>query len=120
MESSVSSITLVINRVMMMCIDRVVNIFLDVLGEVQAPSDTPSAETGVRHWRDDHQTQWSELEGSLEQTRRSALEDADPAYSVPLKQYIVEVMQRGGQVGLGVYWDKADEGTKRSLEKFLA
>ena len=97
-----------------------VNIFLDVLGEIQAPSDTPTAETGVRHWKDDHQTEWAELEGSAEQSRRAALEDADPAYGVPLKSYIVEVMNRGGAVGLGGYWDKADEGTKRSLEKFLA
>lgn len=97
-----------------------VNIFLDVLGEVQAPSEDPSSETGVRHWKDDHPTQWSEIEGSLEQQRRVALEDADPAYSVPLKGYVVEVMRRGGEVGLGPYWDKADEGTKRSLEKFLA
>jgi hypothetical protein len=96
-----------------------VNIFLDVLGEVQAPSEDPSSETGVRHWKDDQPTQWSEIEGSLEQQRRIALEDADPAYSVPLKSYVVEVMRRGGEVGLGPYWDKADEGTKRSLEKFL-
>ena len=96
------------------------NIFLDVLGEVQAPSETPSAETGVRHWKDDHQTEWAELEGSPEQARREGLESADPAFGVPLKQYIVEVMRRGGEVGLGAYWDRADEGTKRSLEKFLS
>lgn len=97
-----------------------VNIFLDVLGEVQAPSEDPSSETGVRHWKDDHQMQWSEIDGMPEQSRRAGLEDSDPAYRVPLKTYVVEVLTRAGEVGLGPYWDKADAGTKASLEKFLS
>jgi hypothetical protein len=97
-----------------------VNIFLDVLGEVQAPSEDPTSETGVRHWKDDHMIQWAEIEGMPEQTRRAGLEDADPAFRVPLKGYVVEVLTRAGEVGLGPYWEKADAGTKASLEKFLA
>jgi len=96
-----------------------VNIFLDVLGEVQPPS-SDSTEQGVRHWKEDHQTAWSEIEGMPEQTRRGALEDADPAYRVPLKAYVVETLTRAGEVGLGPYWEKADAGTRASLEKFLA
>jgi hypothetical protein len=96
-----------------------VNIFLDVLGEVQPPS-SDSGEQGVRHWKEDHQTQWAEIEGMPEQTRRGALEDADPAYRVPLKSYVVEVLTRAQGVGLREYWEKADAGTRASLEKFLA
>jgi hypothetical protein len=62
----------------------------------------------------------SQRADSPEGARRNALEDADPAFSVPLKAYIVDVLHRAHSVGLGAYWDKADEGTKRSLEKFLS
>jgi hypothetical protein len=96
-----------------------VNIFLDVLGEVQAPSDEPQAETNVRHWKDEHQTLWGEIDGSAEGLRRQTLEDNDQAYAVPLKAYVVQVLTRAGEVGMGPYWDKADAGTKTSLEKFL-
>jgi len=97
-----------------------VNIFLDVLGEVQAPADEPTSETNVRHWKDEHQTLWGEIEDSAEGQRRQTLEDSDPAYGVPLKGYVVQVLTRAGEVGMGPYWDKADAGTKASLEKFLA
>jgi len=52
--------------------------------------------------------------------RRSTLEDNDPAFAVPLQGYIIDALTKAQHVGLGPYWDKADEGTKRSLEKFLS
>jgi hypothetical protein len=73
----------------------------------------------IKPWSDEHQTEWSEIDGTLEATRRSNLEDRDPAATVPLKEYVVNVLQRAQAVGLGPYWDKADAGAKNSLEKFL-
>ncbi|GFZ42911.1 hypothetical protein JCM24511_00629 [Saitozyma sp. JCM 24511] len=107
------------------CLERLdgefMNIFLDVLGELHTPDGEPQAtEVTVRPWRDEHPTQWGDIENTPEGARRNALEDADPAFSVPLKAYIIDVLHRAHAVGLGVYWDKADEGTKRSLEKFLS
>lgn len=97
------------------------NVFLDVLGEVHARQDNPNgAETAVMPWKDEHSTQWSEIDGTLEGARRIALEDHDPAYAVSLKAYIIDCLQRAHAVGMGPYWDKADEGTKKSLEKFLS
>ncbi|WWC87587.1 uncharacterized protein L201_002477 [Kwoniella dendrophila CBS 6074] len=100
---------------------RLVNIFLDVLGEVQVAQDDPNGiETGLRPWQDEHSTQWSEIQGTPEGNRRTTLEDNDPAYSVPLKGYIMQALNQAHAAGLGPYWNKADEGTKRSLEKFLS
>ncbi|WVQ62887.1 uncharacterized protein L199_001036 [Kwoniella botswanensis] len=97
------------------------NIFLDVLGEVQVAQDDPnSIETGLRPWQDEHSSQWSDIQYTPEGKRRVTLEDSDPAYSVPLKGYIVQILHQAHAVGLGPFWDKADEGTKRSLEKFLS
>ena len=128
------------------------NIFLDVLGEVQAGSDdqsgkecglylslvSPCADDGrtvVKSWRDEHSVQWSDIDGGSrfeyvacpvlmagtpEGLRRTQLEDSDPAYAVPLRGYVVDVLTRAQAVGLGPYWAKADAGAKHSLEKFLA
>nr|XP_019050076.1 hypothetical protein I302_00497 [Kwoniella bestiolae CBS 10118]OCF29006.1 hypothetical protein I302_00497 [Kwoniella bestiolae CBS 10118] len=97
------------------------NIFLDVLGEVQVAQDDPNGiETGLRPWQDEHSTQWSEIQYTPEGKRRVHLEDSDPAYAVSLKRYIVQVLHQAHTVGLGPFWEKADEGTKRSLEKFLS
>ncbi|WVQ83491.1 hypothetical protein IAT38_005632 [Cryptococcus sp. DSM 104549] len=97
------------------------NIFLDVLGEVQLPDSDPSAgETNMRPWRDEHSMTWADIQDTPEGTRRLTLEDTDPAYAVPLKAYVVQTLTQASAVGLGPYWEKADEGTKRSLEKFLA
>jgi hypothetical protein len=94
-----------------------VNIFLDVLGEDQSAAD---GETPHRSWKTDHPTEFGNIENTPEASRRLALEDNDIAYTIPLKRYVMEVLQRAHGVGLGPYWDKADEGTKRSLEKFLS
>ncbi|KAK6907036.1 hypothetical protein I203_101025 [Kwoniella mangroviensis CBS 8507] len=99
----------------------VMNIFLDVLGEVQVAQDDPnSIETGLRPWQDEHSSQWSDIQYTPEGKRRVTLEDSDPAYSVPLKGYIVQILHQAHAVGLGPFWDKADQGTKRSLETFLS
>ncbi|WWD08730.1 hypothetical protein V865_006843 [Kwoniella europaea PYCC6329] len=99
----------------------VMNIFLDVLGEVQVAQDDPnSIETGLRPWQDEHSAQWSDIQYTPEGKRRVTFEDSDPAYSIPLKGYIVQILHQAHSVGLGPFWDKADEGTKRSLEKFLS
>nr|XP_018264314.1 uncharacterized protein I303_02479 [Kwoniella dejecticola CBS 10117]OBR86472.1 hypothetical protein I303_02479 [Kwoniella dejecticola CBS 10117] len=97
------------------------NIFLDVLGEVQVAQDDPNGiETGLRPWQDEHSTQWSDIQHTPEGQRRITLEDNDPAYSVPLKGYVVQVLHQAHAHGLGPYWEKADAGTKSSLEKFLS
>lgn len=62
---------------------------------------------------------WGDIEHTPEGARRKALGDADPAYAVPMRRFIVDVLMSAHQVGLGPYWDKADVGTKNSLEKFL-
>nr|XP_031857373.1 uncharacterized protein CI109_007237 [Kwoniella shandongensis]KAA5524445.1 hypothetical protein CI109_007237 [Kwoniella shandongensis] len=96
------------------------NIFLDVLGEVQISQEDPSGpETGLLPWQDEHSTIWTEIQDTPEGKRRLVLENADPAYAVPLKSYVVQVLTQSQAVGLGPYWDKADEGTKHSLQKFL-
>lgn len=51
--------------------------------------------------------------------RRLSLEDNDPAYTVSLKDFILQLLNQASSVGLNPYWEKADAGTKRSLEKFL-
>lgn len=58
--------------------------------------------------------------GTPEGARRLQLEDNDPAYAVPIKSYIIGCLQRTQAVGLGPYWEKADEGARKSLEKFLS
>jgi len=98
---------------------EVINMFLDVLGEL-APADVGGPETTVNHWKDDNGLVWTDIERTPEGPRRLALEDADPAYAVPLRSFIVDVLTRAQAVGLGPYWDKADSGAKNSLEKFLA
>ena len=55
-----------------------------------------------------------------EGARRTAVEDGDPAFAVPLKAYLIDVLTRAQGVGLGPYWEKADEGTKHSLMRFLS
>ncbi|KAK8861272.1 hypothetical protein IAR55_002091 [Kwoniella newhampshirensis] len=113
MESSVSESTATRT-------DPLVNIFLDVLGEVQTTFEDPSGtEAGLRPWQDEHSTLWTDIQDTPEGKRRVALEDADPAYAVPLKTYVVQILTQAQAVGLGPYWDKADEGTKHSLQKFL-
>ncbi|WRT65380.1 uncharacterized protein IL334_002323 [Kwoniella shivajii] len=88
---------------------------------IQVAQDDPSGkETGLRPWQDEHSTQWSDIQDTPEGKRRITLENNDPAYAIPLKSYIVQVLHQAQAVGLGPYWEKADEGTKRSLEKFLA
>jgi hypothetical protein len=69
-----------------------------------------------------HPTSWRQLiiSDTAEGKRRAALEDADPAYAVPLKTYVVNALTRASELGMGPYWDKADAGTKNSLQKFLA
>lgn len=58
--------------------------------------------------------------GKPEGARRFQLEDHDPAFTIPLKAFIIESLQTASQKGMGPYWEKADEGTKKSLEKFLS
>lgn len=76
--------------------------------------------SAVRAWKDDHQVVWASIENTPEGARRSNLEDHDPAYAMPLKQFIIDTLHRASAVGMGPYWEKADEATKRSLEKFLS
>lgn len=58
--------------------------------------------------------------GTAELSRRVQQRLHDPIYVTPLKTYIVDCLTRAQAVGLGPYWDKADQGTKHSLEKFLS
>lgn len=60
------------------------------------------------------------MSGSPEAARREQLEKHDPAFAAPVKVYIIDCLQRAQSVGLGPYWEKADEGARKSLEKFLA
>ncbi|GMK54406.1 hypothetical protein CspeluHIS016_0109920 [Cutaneotrichosporon spelunceum] len=94
------------------------NMFLDVLGELQ-PAEGGGPETSVNHWSADNPMIWGDIQHTPEGVRRKALEDGDPAYAVPLRGFVVDVLMRAHNVGLGPYWDKADAGTKASLEKFL-
>ncbi|WWC68913.1 uncharacterized protein I206_102849 [Kwoniella pini CBS 10737] len=88
---------------------------------IQVAQDDPNGiETGLRPWQDEHSTQWSDIQYTPEGQRRVTLEDSDPAYSVPLKGYVMQVLNQAHAVGLGPFWEKADEGTRRSLEKFLS
>ncbi|XAO26843.1 hypothetical protein I312_105684 [Cryptococcus bacillisporus CA1280] len=96
------------------------NIFLDVLGEVQQSEGRLSGkETGLVPWKDSNGTLWTEIENTPEGQRRLSLEDNDPAYTVPLKDFILQLLKQASSVGLNPYWEKADAGTKQSLEKFL-
>lgn len=96
------------------------NIFLDVLGEVQQSEGSLSAqETGLVPWIDNNSTLWTEIENTPEGQRRLSLENNDPAYTVPLKDFILQLLNQASSVGLDPYWAKADAGAKRSLEKFL-
>ncbi|WVQ92143.1 hypothetical protein IAS59_005951 [Cryptococcus gattii] len=96
------------------------NIFLDVLGEVQQSEGRLSGqETGLVPWKDNNSTLWTEIENTPEGQRRLSLEDNDPAYTVPLKDFILQLLKQASSVGLNPYWEKADAGTKQSLEKFL-
>ncbi|OWZ26235.1 hypothetical protein C361_07067 [Cryptococcus neoformans Tu259-1] len=96
------------------------NIFLDVLGEVQQSEGSLSAqETGLVPWIDNNSTLWTEIENTPEGQRRLSLENNDPAYTVPLKDFILQLLNQASSVGLDLYWAKADAGAKRSLEKFL-
>ncbi|KAL7423456.1 hypothetical protein Q5752_001036 [Cryptotrichosporon argae] len=108
-----------------LCLERLdgefLNIFLDVLGELQPAADDPSGATSaLRSWAEDYPTAAAEIEHKPEGARRAALEAADPAMAVPLKGYVVDVLNRAQAVGLGEYWAKADAGARHSLEKFLA
>lgn len=95
--------------------------FLDVLGEVQASHEQPDkTEAAVKPWKDEHSTQWADIDGTPEGVRRVTLEDNDPAYAVSLKAYVIDCLQRAQGVGLGAYWQKADEGARKSLERFLS
>ncbi|ORX36457.1 armadillo-type protein [Kockovaella imperatae] len=97
------------------------NIFLDVLGELSESQDEiTGAETNLKPWKDEHPTLWSEVENTPEGDRRNALENEDPAFKVPFKAFLIEALHRANEVGMGPYWDKADAGTKHSLEKFLS
>ncbi|WOO78855.1 Importin-11 [Vanrija pseudolonga] len=99
------------------------NIFLDVLGDLSPVQDDGSlgqGEASINHWKNDNPTQWGEIEHTPEGSRRSTLEDADPAFHIPLRSYVVDVLTRAQAVGLGPYWDRADAGAKNSLQKFLA
>ncbi|WVO24261.1 uncharacterized protein IAS62_005625 [Cryptococcus decagattii] len=96
------------------------NIFLDVLGEVQQSEGRLSEqETGLVPWKDNNGILWTEIENTPEGQRRLSLEDNDPAYTVPLKDFISQLLRQASSVGLNPYWEKADAGTKQSLEKFL-
>ncbi|KAL0242199.1 hypothetical protein I308_105828 [Cryptococcus tetragattii IND107] len=96
------------------------NIFLDVLGEVQQSEGRLSGqEAGLVPWKDNNGTVWTEIENTPEGQRRLSLEDNDPAYTVPLKDFILQLLKQASSVGLNPYWEKADAGTKQSLEKFL-
>ncbi|ORY25236.1 armadillo-type protein [Naematelia encephala] len=97
------------------------NIFLDVLGELQSTDDGGSGtEMTPISWREANSLALADIEGTAEEGRRDALENSDIAYSVPLKGFIISALTEAQAVGLGPYWDKADEGTKRSLERFLS
>ncbi|ODO04862.1 hypothetical protein I350_05472 [Cryptococcus amylolentus CBS 6273] len=96
----------------------IVNIFLDVLGETQ--NNEAEGENGLLCWGDEHAIVWSDMQATPEGARRTAIESKDPAYAVPLKSFIIGTMTQGMTIGLLPYWEKADEGTKHSLEKFLA
>ncbi|WVQ77454.1 hypothetical protein IAR50_007140 [Cryptococcus sp. DSM 104548] len=96
---------------------EIMNIFLDVLGETQ--SDEAEG-NGVLSWGDEHAVVWSDMQGTPEGVRRIAVESKDPAYAAPLKPFIIQTVTQGMTMGLLPYWEKADEGTKNSLEKFLA
>jgi hypothetical protein len=92
--------------------------FLDVLGELQ-PAEGNGPENTVSHWTADNSIIWGDIQHTPEGVRRKALEDSDPAYAVPLRGFVVDVLTRSQNVGLGPYWDKADAGAKNSLHKFL-
>ncbi|WVO14781.1 hypothetical protein L204_102419 [Cryptococcus depauperatus] len=97
------------------------NIFLDVLGEVQPLGDSfENKESGLMPWSDEHRLQWADIQNAPEGHRRTRLEDSDPAFAVPLRTFIIQILNQAMQFGLGPYWDKANEDTKRSLEKFLS
>nr|ODN85642.1 hypothetical protein L203_04892 [Cryptococcus depauperatus CBS 7841] len=105
------------------------NIFLDVLGEVQPLGDSFENKEhvdsfGLMPWSDEHRLQWADIQSKLhhapEGHRRTRLEDSDPAFAVPLRTFIIQILNQAMQFGLGPYWDKANEDTKRSLEKFLS
>jgi uncharacterized protein (DUF736 family) len=98
---------------------EILNMFLDVLGELQPAESGSGPEVAVTHWKDDNGIVWSDIERTPEGSRRLALEDADPAFAVPLRAYIVDVLTRSQSVGVGAYWEKADAGARSSLEKFL-
>ncbi|ODN87082.1 hypothetical protein L198_07084 [Cryptococcus wingfieldii CBS 7118] len=97
---------------------EIMNIFLDVLGETQ--NNEAEGENGLLCWGDEHAIVWSDMQATPEGARRTAIESKDPAYAVPLKSFIIGTMTQGMTIGLLPYWEKADEGTKNSLEKFLA
>ena len=58
--------------------------------------------------------------GTAELSRRVQQRLHDPVYVTPLKAYIIESLTKAQAVGMGPYWEKADAGAKRSLEKFLS
>ncbi|WVN87256.1 uncharacterized protein L203_102433 [Cryptococcus depauperatus CBS 7841] len=96
------------------------NIFLDVLGEVQPLGDSfENKESGLMPWSDEHRLQWADIQNAPEGHRRTRLEDSDPAFAVPLRTFIIQILNQAMQFGLGPYWDKANEDTKRSLENIM-
>lgn len=74
----------------------------------------------MNHWKDDNSTHWGEIEHTPEGARRRAFEDADPAWAVPLRGFVMDALTAAQGRGLGPYWEKADAGARHSLEKFLA
>jgi hypothetical protein len=58
--------------------------------------------------------------GTAELSRRVQQRLHDPIYIIPLKSHIIDCLTRAQSVGLGPYWEKADQGARRSLEKFLS
>ncbi|WVR04116.1 hypothetical protein IAU60_001115 [Kwoniella sp. DSM 27419] len=96
---------------------------INVLGEVQTSQDqngTAGVETGLSRWQDEHSTLWADIQDTPEGVRRVTMEDNDPAFAMPLKDYVIRALHQAQTVGLGPYWDKADQNTRQSLEKFLA
>jgi len=83
-------------------------------------SDVADGRNAVQPWQNDNSTEWAEIDGTPEGQRRLALEEADPAYAIPLKAYIIDCLTRAQAVGMGPYWDKADQGARHSLERFLS
>lgn len=73
----------------------------------------------VRHWSDQNQVLYHELEDTQELVRRTSFEHADPVFNKPLTQYVGEALSAAQNVGMHPYWAKLDVDVKRQLEKLL-